>query len=79
MAKYRLTRKVLPEITLSEFLSATGFNLTQMADFYGWPIDTLRKWSAKQGPSCERDRQHLATRLKEDLAEIKALLQDLNR
>ena len=79
MARYIIPQKPLPEKTLSEFLTESGFNLSQMAAFYGWPIDTLKKWSAKQGPSCQRERQHLASRLKEDLSEIKALLQDLNR
>ena len=77
MARYRLARKPLPEVTLSEFLQETGLTLAQINDRYDWPIDTLKSWSAKQGPSSVYHRQLLAYVLMTDLPEIKALLDSI--
>lgn len=74
MAKYILPRLVLPELTISEFLVKTGLTLKQTSDLFGWPYDTIKRWSATQGPPTERDRQLLAQIIETRLLEINALL-----
>lgn len=80
MAKFRVSRnEPLPEVTFLQFLAATGLNIAQVSDYYGWSYDTIRRWSSRQGPPNLRDRQLLASRLEIDLPAIKAMLSELNK